>query len=355
MAAPSEFRTASSLQRADIPQESERVAGSANPENPGKDRVAAVAVDKIHICGSCEREGAKSRCSICKVVYYCNKDCQTGHWKIHKTVCPVMAALAPTSRECSNAAAASRKDKIEFDTLPPSHTDFADCATRADSLPFQGMEKAIFELQVLASKVYRYVLEVQSLLISWGKNSAYSDRTQIDSAEKKMKESGKLFNEKACTIGLQSGVSQLTLDRIKEFYGNYGIVTFITIGQKIKKKNCEIRYDHISDIIIVLNSSKLESSEIRKIIHNQSYKYQVIFPVVETDRNANGNIQIMLSKRRSDYYKEVLTFLEEEGSGAQRVAELREALRKAEIEDVKYDQLRSKLDELENIENTREH
>jgi len=291
MDAPLEFRTASSLQRAVIPQESEEVARSANPKNPGKDRVAAVAVDKINTCGSCEREGAKNRCSICKVVYYCNKVCQTGHWKIHRTVCPVMAVLAP------------------------------------DSLRFQEMEKALLELQVLASNALRYAAEAKNLVIS-SSNSAYRDDTQINSAIWKMTESRDLLKEKARTVGLQYGVSQFTLDRIKKKHGNNGIVTLLTIGHGIKKKNLEIKYDHKSDKIIVLNSSNLELSEIKKIIYNQTDKYQILLPVVETNRKANGNIQIMWEYGGSNYYKEVLAYLEEEGSDAQTVDKVREALRK---------------------------
>lgn len=36
-------------------------------------------------CCSCDKEGAKSVCSRCKLVKYCDATCQSSHWKRHKT------------------------------------------------------------------------------------------------------------------------------------------------------------------------------------------------------------------------------------------------------------------------------
>ena len=39
-------------------------------------------------CGVWDRTGrSHSRCSVCMLVYYCNKECQLAHWKQHKKVC----------------------------------------------------------------------------------------------------------------------------------------------------------------------------------------------------------------------------------------------------------------------------
>jgi len=38
-------------------------------------------------CSFCEKSDAKSICSRCKSVWYCNVDCQKSHWKVHKTKC----------------------------------------------------------------------------------------------------------------------------------------------------------------------------------------------------------------------------------------------------------------------------
>ena len=40
------------------------------------------------LCGHCKRSGCKSRCSKCKDVYYCNRECQVIDWKAkHKHEC----------------------------------------------------------------------------------------------------------------------------------------------------------------------------------------------------------------------------------------------------------------------------
>ncbi|KAK7886208.1 hypothetical protein WMY93_025829 [Mugilogobius chulae] len=38
-------------------------------------------------CTSCGEKGAEKRCSVCKMVIYCNQACQKLHWFTHKKVC----------------------------------------------------------------------------------------------------------------------------------------------------------------------------------------------------------------------------------------------------------------------------
>jgi hypothetical protein len=42
-----------------------------------------------HICGHCAREGSKFKCSNCKKVFYCSRECQVNDWKMsnHKSKC----------------------------------------------------------------------------------------------------------------------------------------------------------------------------------------------------------------------------------------------------------------------------
>jgi zinc finger MYND domain-containing protein 10 len=37
-------------------------------------------------CAKCTKEAFK-RCSKCKGVWYCSRDCQVGHWPEHKAKC----------------------------------------------------------------------------------------------------------------------------------------------------------------------------------------------------------------------------------------------------------------------------
>lgn len=38
-------------------------------------------------CFVCRKSIAAQKCSRCKIVYYCNKECQESHWKFHKLWC----------------------------------------------------------------------------------------------------------------------------------------------------------------------------------------------------------------------------------------------------------------------------
>lgn len=40
-----------------------------------------------HRCGSCQKEGAKLKCSRCKRVYYCARECQKENWALHRELC----------------------------------------------------------------------------------------------------------------------------------------------------------------------------------------------------------------------------------------------------------------------------
>jgi hypothetical protein len=46
------------------------------------------AMSACHYCGELD---AAAKCSKCHSVLYCNRDCQTKDWKVHKTKCPDLA------------------------------------------------------------------------------------------------------------------------------------------------------------------------------------------------------------------------------------------------------------------------
>lgn len=65
--------------------------------------------DKICLC--CGEEGVKSKCSKCRSVYFCNKECQKLCWNIHKKHCGRnIFALCAT---CGN-----NQPKIKCDKCP---------------------------------------------------------------------------------------------------------------------------------------------------------------------------------------------------------------------------------------------
>lgn len=52
-------------------------------------------------CGVLQSKGSYAKCSKCKVFVYCNKDCQTKHWKSeHKASCRPQPHIPPPLQEC---------------------------------------------------------------------------------------------------------------------------------------------------------------------------------------------------------------------------------------------------------------
>ncbi|KAJ8964566.1 hypothetical protein NQ314_004870 [Rhamnusium bicolor] len=45
-------------------------------------------IDNISICNTCGEEKPAKKCSKCKVVQYCDRNCQRLHWHWHKKACP---------------------------------------------------------------------------------------------------------------------------------------------------------------------------------------------------------------------------------------------------------------------------
>lgn len=56
----------------------------------------------ISFCFHCSLNIGKYKCSLCKSVYYCSKECQTKDWKVHKTKCPnIVQNIKKVINECS--------------------------------------------------------------------------------------------------------------------------------------------------------------------------------------------------------------------------------------------------------------
>jgi hypothetical protein len=45
------------------------------------------ALQLLKECGHCKKPNCIQKCSRCKKVYYCTKECQKSHWTEHKKVC----------------------------------------------------------------------------------------------------------------------------------------------------------------------------------------------------------------------------------------------------------------------------
>ena len=58
-------------------------------------------------CSSCYSllpAGSRKKCAACRVVYYCNRDCQIAHRPAHKSICEAMAAEQKEAAEAGTAS-----------------------------------------------------------------------------------------------------------------------------------------------------------------------------------------------------------------------------------------------------------
>lgn len=89
-------------------------------------------IEEIMKCDNCERTSAETertlqRCARCKTVFYCSRDCQRQHWKIHKRVCKELAP-APAVKGGSSKTSASTSAAHADRGPPPSQIFWQDDA-----------------------------------------------------------------------------------------------------------------------------------------------------------------------------------------------------------------------------------
>ena len=78
-------------------------------------------------CGHCGKPEGKQRCSRCKVVYYCGRECQNTDWKEHKKTC----GAAP-----ARPGQAPRQVPSQF-ICPITHEIMTDPVTTADGHAYE--------------------------------------------------------------------------------------------------------------------------------------------------------------------------------------------------------------------------
>uniref|UniRef100_F7BB14 Ankyrin repeat and MYND domain containing 2 n=1 Tax=Monodelphis domestica TaxID=13616 RepID=F7BB14_MONDO len=76
----------------------------------------------VEFCTTCGEKGADKRCSVCKMVIYCNQNCQKIHWFTHKKVCKMLKAVYE-KQELQAAKEKKRQEKRQeqdVDSNPPN-------------------------------------------------------------------------------------------------------------------------------------------------------------------------------------------------------------------------------------------
>tara|TARA_B100001123_G_C14854219_1_gene845327 strand:- start:347 stop:712 length:366 start_codon:yes stop_codon:yes gene_type:complete len=61
-------------------------------------------------CGNCSSKALKV-CSKCKIVYYCNRECQKAHWKTHKFECVERRSIDDIWERCKWKTPQNAKQK----------------------------------------------------------------------------------------------------------------------------------------------------------------------------------------------------------------------------------------------------
>jgi len=110
--------------------------------NPTHDDNPTPVEKSVPMCEApqCSSPGM-SRCTRCKITYYCSRSCQAKHWKVHKLVCPPHGTMAPTppthSTTGSNAAEPSTVNPTSHQCIAPH------CSQRAH-MPCEYCESSLY-------------------------------------------------------------------------------------------------------------------------------------------------------------------------------------------------------------------
>ncbi|XP_033340998.1 ankyrin repeat and MYND domain-containing protein 2 [Megalopta genalis] len=102
------------------------VATLAAPDPPSAVSVVSAAIngqraffDNAQVCVTCGEDKASKKCSKCKTVKYCDRECQRLHWFMHKKACTrlgqssvLSAKISDADKEQISSAVSSRLQKL---------------------------------------------------------------------------------------------------------------------------------------------------------------------------------------------------------------------------------------------------
>ncbi|KAJ7796861.1 hypothetical protein B0H14DRAFT_2913238, partial [Mycena olivaceomarginata] len=69
------------------------------------------------VCGQCSNRSGALKCSRCKMMTYCNRECQAAHWPVHKIHCKPIQ-LSPQKLELHFTVNKSTKSITFLEDIP---------------------------------------------------------------------------------------------------------------------------------------------------------------------------------------------------------------------------------------------
>ena len=83
---------------------STKKSGKQEAAAPGGESVAAKNSPNIYcnFCSKVIKSDTRPLCNGCKVVFYCDKNCQKRHWKDHKILCQAMSSIQASKIDCKS-------------------------------------------------------------------------------------------------------------------------------------------------------------------------------------------------------------------------------------------------------------
>lgn len=112
------------------------------------------------VCANCNNtEGELKKCARCKMVLYCNRECQTAHWKEHKRQCSRLAGeRAPPSAQSgsgsSSSSAANPFARLSNNTFLHDRPEEETFRILVDVLRMRQEDKYKFEGDTMPGTIY---------------------------------------------------------------------------------------------------------------------------------------------------------------------------------------------------------
>ncbi|KAL7692237.1 putative Zinc finger, MYND-type, peptidase C19, ubiquitin-specific peptidase, DUSP [Plasmopara halstedii] len=87
-------------------------------KKPVRQKVDGVAGSISKMCGACRKHtGTFKRCGGCRLIWYCNSNCQMSHWKYHKIVCRSTVTAEEKEDDILQCLQAERRGKMGLRNL----------------------------------------------------------------------------------------------------------------------------------------------------------------------------------------------------------------------------------------------